>query len=189
MKNAIFEFVKNSAKEVRELKSWVLACLVWLVYVENIFNVKTVHKVLNLNRRTVFYRQPFHFGNLFISQVIRKGKYVLPTLARLCLIATFLEDGLRMYFQWNEQREYMDMSWGCGKVTIFRSAQKNCFISIIFLPHVQFLATVFVIINLFGQLGGCIMVMGRLKVEIACGLLFFIVVLQVSTKFTQSFLT
>ncbi|KAJ6638988.1 Surfeit locus protein 4 like [Pseudolycoriella hygida] len=90
------------------------------------------------------------------DQVIRKGKYVLPTLARLCLIATFLEDGLRMYFQWNEQREYMDMSWGCGK----------------------FLATVFVIVNLFGQLGGCIMVMGRLKVEIACGLLFFIVVLQ-----------
>lgn len=90
------------------------------------------------------------------DQVIRKGKYVLPTLARLCLIATFLEDGLRMYFQWNEQREYMDMSWGCGK----------------------FLATVFVIVNLFGQLGGCVMVMGRLKVEIACGLLFFIVVLQ-----------
>ncbi|KAG4075590.1 hypothetical protein HA402_003415 [Bradysia odoriphaga] len=90
------------------------------------------------------------------DQVIRKGKYVLPTLARLCLIATFLEDGLRMYFQWNEQREYMDMSWGCGK----------------------FLATVFVIVNLLGQLGGCVMVMGRLKVEIACGLLFFIVVLQ-----------
>lgn len=44
----------------------------------------------------------------------------------------------------------------------------------------QFLATVFVIVNLFGQLGGCVMVMGRLKVEIACGLLFFIVVLQVS---------
>lgn len=43
----------------------------------------------------------------------------------------------------------------------------------------QFLATVFVIVNLFGQLGGCVMVMGRLKVEIACGLLFFIVCLQV----------
>ncbi|XP_012275468.1 surfeit locus protein 4 homolog [Orussus abietinus] len=90
------------------------------------------------------------------DQVIRHGKHVLPTLARLCLIATFLEDGLRMWFQWSEQSEYMDMSWGCGK----------------------FLATVFVLVNLLGQIGGCIMVIGRFKVSIACGILFFIVVLQ-----------
>lgn len=90
------------------------------------------------------------------DQVIRKGKNVLPTVARLCLISTFLEDGLRMWFQWSEQRDYMDASWGCG----------------------QFLATMFVIVNLFGQLGGCVMVLGRLKVDIACGMLFFIVVLQ-----------
>ncbi|XP_039491910.1 surfeit locus protein 4 homolog [Drosophila santomea] len=90
------------------------------------------------------------------EKVIKRGKNVLPTVARLCLIATFFEDGLRMYFQWNEQREYMDMSWGCGK----------------------FLATVFVLVNLLGQLGGCGMVMARFKVDIAVGLLFFIVVLQ-----------
>jgi uncharacterized membrane protein YphA (DoxX/SURF4 family) len=36
----------------------------------------------------------------------------------------------------------------------------------------------FVVINLIGQLGGVIMVMGKLKVEIACGTLFFIVCLQ-----------
>lgn len=88
--------------------------------------------------------------------MIRKGKHILPTVARLCLIATFLEDGLRMWFQWNEQREYMDMSWGCGK----------------------FLATLFVLINLFGQIGGCVMVIARFRVTIACGVLFFIVVLQ-----------
>lgn len=62
-----------------------------------------------------------------------------------------------MWFQWNEQREYMDMSWGCGK----------------------FLATMFVLVNLIGQLGGCVMVIIRYKVPIACGVLFFIVVLQV----------
>ncbi|XP_065083880.1 surfeit locus protein 4 homolog [Ochlerotatus camptorhynchus] len=90
------------------------------------------------------------------DQIIRKGKHVLPHVARLCLIATFLEDGIRMWVQWNEQREYMDMSWGCGK----------------------FLATMFVLINLIGQVGGCVMVLGRLKVTIACGILFFIVVLQ-----------
>ena len=67
-----------------------------------------------------------------------------------------------MYFQWNEQREYMDISWGCGK----------------------FLATMFVIINLFGQLGGCFMVLLRWKVDIACALLFGIVCMQV--KFQQN---
>jgi len=90
------------------------------------------------------------------DQVVRKGKHILPTVARLCLIATFLEDGLRMWFQWSEQREYMDMSWGCGK----------------------FIATIFVLINLIGQLGGCVMVILRFRVSIAVGVLFFIVVLQ-----------
>ena len=99
-----------------------------------------------------------HYSNSwFVVQVLRRTKTILPTLARLCLISTFLEDGIRMYFQWNEQREYMDISWGCGK----------------------FLATMFVIINLFGQLGGCFMVLLRWKVDIACALLFGIVCMQV----------
>lgn len=54
----------------------------------------------------------------------------------------------------------MNMSWNCGK----------------------FLATVFVLVNLLGQVGGVVMVVGRLRVQIACGLLFFIVVLQVSLR-------
>jgi len=90
------------------------------------------------------------------DQILRKSKHVLPHVARLCLISTFLEDGIRMWVQWSEQRDYMDSSWGCG----------------------YFLATLFVFINLVGQLGGCVMVLGRFKVDIACGLLFFIVVLQ-----------
>jgi len=52
----------------------------------------------------------------------------------------------------------MDMSWNCG----------------------MFLATVFVLINLVGQLGGCILILLQKHVRIACGILFFIVVLQVS---------
>lgn len=74
-------------------------------------------------------------------------------------ISTFLEDGLRMWNQWGEQRDYMNHTWGCG----------------------YFLATLFVIVNLIGQLGGCVMVLSRFKVTIACGVLVGIIVLQVST--------
>lgn len=95
-------------------------------------------------------------GEEIADQVIRNGKHILPTLARLCLIATFLEDGLRMWFQWTEQKEFMNNVWYCG----------------------NFLATVFVLVNLVGQLGGCVMVIARWRVSIACGILFFIVVLQ-----------
>jgi len=90
------------------------------------------------------------------DEVYKKTRIFLPTTARACLISTFLEDGIRMWVQWSEQREYMDMSWGCGK----------------------FLATIFVLINLIGQLGGCVMVLSQKKVPYACGILFFIVVLQ-----------
>jgi len=52
----------------------------------------------------------------------------------------------------------MNISWNCG----------------------MFLATVFVLVNLVGQLGGCILVLLQIQVRLACGILFFIVVLQVS---------
>jgi len=88
--------------------------------------------------------------------VYKNTKNYLPTASRLCLISTFIEDGLRMYLQWNEQRSYIEMSWGCG----------------------VFLAALFVVVNLLGQLGGCVMVLFQLRVPVACGVLFFIVVLQ-----------
>ncbi|BFZ05731.1 hypothetical protein BsWGS_08770 [Bradybaena similaris] len=90
------------------------------------------------------------------DQVLRYTKHILPHVARFCLISTFLEDGIRMWTQWNEQRDYMNVSWSCG----------------------AFLATVFVIVNMLGQLAGCIMVLFRQKVSIACGILFGIIALQ-----------
>merc|ERR1712034_26067 len=90
------------------------------------------------------------------DKVTRSSKHVLPHLARFCLVSTFFEDGVRMWVQWSEQREYMDISWGCG----------------------WFLATLFVVINLVGQLGAVAMVLTRFKVDIACGILFFVVILQ-----------
>lgn len=93
-------------------------------------------------------------------QVLRYSKHILPHVARLCIISTFLEDGIRMWSQWSEQRDYMNATWSCGYV----------------------LATIFVLINLLGQLGGCIMVLSRQKVSIACGLLFGIIGLQVGVE-------
>ncbi|CAI9603341.1 unnamed protein product [Staurois parvus] len=90
------------------------------------------------------------------DQFLRVTKRYLPHLAHLCLISTFLEDGLRMWLQWNEQRDYINMSWGCG----------------------MFLTTVFVLVNMFGQLAGCVLVLTRKFVPYACLGLFMIIVLQ-----------
>uniref|UniRef100_A0A7N6FGH7 Surfeit locus protein 4 n=1 Tax=Anabas testudineus TaxID=64144 RepID=A0A7N6FGH7_ANATE len=91
-----------------------------------------------------------------ISKFLRVTKQYLPHLARLCLISTFLEDGIRMWFQWNEQRDYIEATWNCG----------------------YFLATCFVLLNLIGQLGGCVLVLSRNFVQYACFGLFGIIALQ-----------
>jgi len=90
------------------------------------------------------------------DQVLRKSKHVLPHVARFFLVSTFIEDGVRMYYQWGEQRDYIDSSWNCG----------------------SFLATTFVILNLFVQLGAAFMVLSRKNVREACAALFFIIFLQ-----------
>merc|ERR1711990_223171 len=84
------------------------------------------------------------------DKVTRHSKHVLPHLACFCLVSTFFEDGVRMWVQWSEQREYMDISWGCG----------------------WFVATLFVVVNLIGQLGAVAMVLTRFKVAIAYSILW-----------------
>uniref|UniRef100_A0A671YQB4 Surfeit locus protein 4 n=1 Tax=Sparus aurata TaxID=8175 RepID=A0A671YQB4_SPAAU len=91
-----------------------------------------------------------------IEKFLRVTKQYLPHLARLCLISTFLEDGIRMWFQWNEQRDYIEATWSCG----------------------YFLATCFVLLNLIGQLGGCVLILSRNFVQYACFGLFGIIALQ-----------
>lgn len=91
------------------------------------------------------------------DRILRHSKHYLPHLARLCLIATFLEDGLRMWFQWREQKDYVSLTWRCG----------------------DFLAHMFVVWNMVVQLVGCGMVLVRKYVYVAVGMLFSIIVLQV----------
>jgi len=66
-----------------------------------------------------------------------------------------------MWMQWSEQRDYIAKTWNVG----------------------WFLGTVFVIINLFGQLIPCGMILARKKTDIACGILVFIIAFQVSLHF------
>jgi uncharacterized membrane protein YphA (DoxX/SURF4 family) len=90
------------------------------------------------------------------DQVLRHGKHILLPVARLCLVSTFIDDGIRMWLQWGPQRDYMSSTWSCG----------------------WFLGTIFVIFNLVSQLGGCVMVLGRFRVGIACGILFAVIAIQ-----------
>ena len=90
------------------------------------------------------------------EKVSHHYKRILPHLARFCLVSTFFEDGLRMWTQWTAHSEFVSLINGCG----------------------WFLGTLFVTLNLIGQLGGVAMVLLRIRVNIACGLLLGVICLQ-----------
>lgn len=93
---------------------------------------------------------------LAVEKALSHSKTTLPHIARFCLVSTFFEDGLRMWVQWQEQAEYLSMSWNCS----------------------YSVAYAFIMYNLVGQLGSVGMVLLRLKIDLACFNLFFTVLLQ-----------
>lgn len=92
----------------------------------------------------------------YSDTVLRKTKDYLPFLSRLCLVATFMEDGVRMWYQWKEQSNYINHHWGCG----------------------SFIAGMFVVYNLLGQIIPSVLVLARKYVQVSVGLLFGVVLTQ-----------
>ncbi|XP_074140763.1 surfeit locus protein 4-like [Sminthopsis crassicaudata] len=92
----------------------------------------------------------------FSDQFLHLTKRFLPHLARLCLISTFLEDGIHTWWQWNKQ-ESSKMSWSSN----------------------SFLALILGMINTFGQLVGCVLILVQKCVPCACFVLFGIIFMQV----------
>ncbi|XP_044514382.1 surfeit locus protein 4-like [Gracilinanus agilis] len=91
------------------------------------------------------------------DQFLRLTKRFLPHLARLCLISTFLEDGIHTWWQWNEQKESLQMSGSSSPL----------------------LAFILGMINTFGQLVGCVLILVQKFVPCACFVLFGIIFMQV----------
>lgn len=50
----------------------------------------------------------------YTDGVLKKSRFFLPYLAKFCILSTFFEDALRMWFQWPEQRDYFNYVWSCG---------------------------------------------------------------------------
>jgi len=92
------------------------------------------------------------------EEVARRCRPFLPSVARFCLVATFFEDALRMWFQWVEQLAYLQDHHQCS----------------------DGLAVAIVLLNLVGQLVGSALVILHLFTNFAVTLLAGLVLLQVS---------
>eukprot|EP00041_Stephanoeca_diplocostata_P006383 m.82454 g.82454 ORF g.82454 m.82454 type:complete len:270 (+) comp16337_c0_seq1:135-944(+) len=96
------------------------------------------------------------------DKVLRVSKNYLQPVGRLLLLSTFVEDGIRMFFQWGEQTEYIMQQWRTG----------------------SFFAVLFVLFNLVGQLVPCAVILTlrqkqhRHLIKLAVGCLLAVMLVQ-----------
>lgn len=83
------------------------------------------------------------------EKFIDKFKPYLPSIARICLCATFIEDSLRMITQFSDQTGYMKDQLGS-----------------------RFLGVLFVIFNFLTQITGSVLILSKKSIQISTGLLF-----------------
>ena len=81
---------------------------------------------------------------------------VIPHVSRICLVSTFLSSCYSLWYGWDDQHEYLLLSWG---------------------PYTH-IATLFLLLNLIGQLGAVAMVLTRCNVRLASFILLGLLVLQ-----------
>ena len=95
-------------------------------------------------------------ANQILKKILRHG-HIIRYLARFCFSLSFFEAGFAMYFKWSDEKDYIDSQWGCG----------------------SFVATLFVVVHIVGQLAGCFLILTRKKVEIVFRILIGIITLKI----------
>ena len=95
-------------------------------------------------------------ANQILKKILRHG-HIIRYLARFCFSLTFFEAGFAMYFKWSDEKDYIDSQWGCG----------------------SFVATLFVVVHIVGQVAGCFLILTRKKVEIVFRILIGIITLKI----------
>lgn len=90
-------------------------------------------------------------------QIRKIGNVLLPFIAKIFLISTFIEDAVRMLSQWREQGDYLSTSWG------IHVPLANCYIGLCMVCQC---------------LGSTLVLMNR-NVSIACVILCSVIMSQV----------
>ncbi|XP_074599485.1 surfeit locus protein 4 homolog [Brevipalpus obovatus] len=95
-------------------------------------------------------------GEELSEKIVRSSKKVLPTLARFCLVSTYIEDSFRLIRDWDDQRNFFQGKWNIH----------------------YFLAIILLLYTIIIQSIASIMILIRFKVDISCMMLLSVLFLQ-----------